>query len=324
LPFEQRTLERGGLDDLGPVLRRNVAAIAPLAYRYAQFADVSGQCFSVIAPDGINGLEVRHADMIQPVSPTSIPIVSRKRIKRSAMSALKAERLRSAREKAGYSSAADAARAFGWAESAYRHHENGTRGFGADAAKKYGRAFKVMPGWLLGLESVDRGPLVAPREGDKLVVNGSVEAGAWRSSEVWDDERTFTIEGMPSPIEGARRFGLCVVGRSMDEFYEPDTVLDCVSIFDTNIRPETGDHVICEQIKPDGLRELTVKEYREEGGRYWLCPRSTRPEFKPVEYPGPDVEHTDPGEMRVIAYVVGSIPPRTLRLLKRMGKVHPV
>jgi SOS-response transcriptional repressor LexA len=119
------------------------------------------------------------------------------------------------------------------------------------------------------------------------VVNGCVEAGAWRSAEYWDDERTYAIEGTPSPVEGARRFGLVVVGRSMDEVYEPDTVLDCVSIFDTNVRPETGDHVICECVRSDGLRELTVKEYREEHGRYWLVPRSSRAEFKPVEYPGP-------------------------------------
>lgn len=240
------------------------------------------------------------------------------------MSIQKAERLRSAREKAGFASAADAARAFGWTESAYRHHENGTRGFGPDAAKKYGRAFKVLPGWLLGLESVERGPPPQPREEDRLVVNGCVEAGAWRSAEYWDDERTYAIEGTPSPVEGARRFGLVVVGRSMDEVYEPDTVLDCVSIFDTNVRPETGDHVICECVRSDGLRELTVKEYREEHGRYWLVPRSSRAEFKPVEYPGPDSEHQGDGEIRVIAFVVGSIPPRTLNLLRRMGKVTSV
>jgi phage repressor protein C with HTH and peptisase S24 domain len=62
------------------------------------------------------------------------------------------DRLRSARAKAGYRSAAEAARARGWKEATYRHHENGTRGFGQDHAKAYARAFHVSASWLLGLE----------------------------------------------------------------------------------------------------------------------------------------------------------------------------
>src|SRR5579884_4109250 len=96
--------------------------------------------------------------MIQIVLTRSIPLVSLRPVSSELMGSLKSERLRAAREKAGYASAADAARAFGWTESAYRHHENGTRGFGADVAKKYARAFKTKPGWLLGLENVDGAP----------------------------------------------------------------------------------------------------------------------------------------------------------------------
>jgi SOS-response transcriptional repressor LexA len=260
--------------------------------------------------------------MIRPVLQTSIPRVSHRAVLNPRMRMLKAERLRAAREKAGYSSAADAARAYGWKEAAYRHHENGTRGFGPDAASKYGRAFKTTPGWLLGLDNVDRVAPSRPQQEDRLVVNGSVEAGVWRSSEAWDDDRTFIIEGVPSLVPGAKRFGLVVVGRSMDEHYEPDTVLDCISIFDTDIKPQTGDHVICQCTRPDGLRELTVKEYREEHRRYWLVPKSTKPEFKPIEYAGPDAEHTDDSEIRVIGFVISSYPPRTLDLLRRMGRVN--
>lgn len=262
--------------------------------------------------------------MIRPVLQTSIPRVSQDTIPTQRMKSLKAERLRAARERAGYSSAADAARAFGWTESAYRHHENGTRTFGPDAASRYGRAFKTNPGWLLGLDNVDGGPIGRPQQEDRLVVNGSVEAGVWRTAEAWDDERTFAIEGVPSLVPGARRFGLVVAGRSMDKHYEPDTVLDCISIFDTEVKPQTGDHVICECIRSDGLRELTVKEYREEHGRYWLVPKSTKPEFEPVEYPGPDMEHVSDSEIRVIGFVVSAYPPRTLDLLRRMGRVSAV
>lgn len=235
----------------------------------------------------------------------------------------KADRLKAAREKAGFESAADAARSFGWTESAYRHHENGTRRFGPDAAKRYGRAFKVKPGWLLGLENVSDAPPAESPNDESLLVNGSVEAGAWRASEHWNDDRTFVIDGMPSPVPGAQRFGLVVVGRSMDEFYEPDTVLDCVSIFDGGVQPQTGDHVIVECVRDDGLRELTVKEFHHIDGTYKLVPRSSRPGFQPIEYPGPDLEHTNDSTVRVIAFVMAAYPPRTLDLMRRMGMVRP-
>lgn len=240
----------------------------------------------------------------------------------------RSERLRQARLNAGFASAAEAAQRFGWQEAGYRHHENGTRNFGPDAAKRYGRAFKVKPGWLLGLEKINDSPPNLPADADQLGVNGSVCAGVWRESEQWNDERRFVIN-LPSPVPGARRFGVEVEGNSMDEYYEPGTVLDCISIFDRDVKPATGDHVIVERIRADGLREMTVKEYREEivGGdvRYLLIPRSRDARFKPVTYPGPDRPgEKDPasGELvQVIAYVVASYPPRVLELMRRMGLV---
>jgi phage repressor protein C with HTH and peptisase S24 domain len=236
-----------------------------------------------------------------------------------------AERLRQARQEAGYDSAQAAAEAFGWNPAAFRHHENGTRRFGPDAAKKYGRAFKVRPGWLLGLEHVDKSPVTGASSEDRLVVNGSVEAGAWRASEHWNDERAFVIEGMPSPVTNAERFGLITVGNSMDEFYEPGSVLDCVSIFKGGVPPQSGDHVIVERVRPDGLRELTVKEYREQGDRYLLVPRSTKPGYHSLDYPGPDVEQAANDEtVQVIGFVITAYPPRTIDLMRRMGLIKPL
>ena len=237
---------------------------------------------------------------------------------------LKAQRLRDARAKAGYGSATEAASAFGWGESGYRHHENGTRGFGADAAKKYGRAFKVKAGWLMAMDGFDDQAPPAPSavDGSNLVVNGSVEAGAWREGRSWNDERRFSIEGMPSPLPGAKRFGLVVTGRSMDLVYEPGTVLDCVSIFKDGVAPQDGDHVIVERARSDGLRELTVKEYQVEDGRFFLMPRSTRAEFSErIEIGEPDRDHTGDDHVTVIAFVVADYPPRVLRLFERMGKI---
>jgi hypothetical protein len=64
------------------------------------------------------------------------------------------QRLREARKKAGYRSASAAARAHGWQDSAYRHHENGTRNYGIEQALSYGRAFNVSSSWLLGIGDV--------------------------------------------------------------------------------------------------------------------------------------------------------------------------
>lgn len=241
------------------------------------------------------------------------------------MSSEKSDRLREARKKAGFGSAAAAAEAFGWQEAGYRHHENGTRNFGPDAAKKYGRAFKVKPAWLLGWEGADDNPPAEEPEDNRLIVNAAVEAGVWRQTEEWNDERSFVIEERPSPVPGAKRFGLVVAGRSMDEIYEPGTVLDCVSIFKNGVQPETGDHVIVERVRPDGLRELTVKEYLEQDGRYFLLPRSTHPDFQEkIEIGHPSVDHVGEDRVQVIAFVVGSIPVRALSLLKRMGLTKPL
>lgn len=65
------------------------------------------------------------------------------------------ENLRSARQKAGFASASAAARRFGWKDASYRHHENGTRSFGADQAKQYAAAFGIEPARLMGLDSSD-------------------------------------------------------------------------------------------------------------------------------------------------------------------------
>jgi hypothetical protein len=61
------------------------------------------------------------------------------------------ERLRWARQRAGFSDATAAARRFHWNENTYRSHENSTRAISKKAAAKYAKAFKIPagPGWLL-------------------------------------------------------------------------------------------------------------------------------------------------------------------------------
>lgn len=118
----------------------------------ARHADVRRHRLSIATPRIVNVGNVGHERMIRGVSFTSIPVVSLRAVSSEWMSDVLAERLRKAREDAGFDSAADAARNFGWKAAAYRHHENGTRNFGIEEAKKYGRAFRINPLSLLGLE----------------------------------------------------------------------------------------------------------------------------------------------------------------------------
>lgn len=60
-----------------------------------------------------------------------------------------AERLRRAREKAGYRTATDAINKLKWPSSAYRAHENGQNNFRADTAEQYAEAYGVSAAWLL-------------------------------------------------------------------------------------------------------------------------------------------------------------------------------
>src|SRR5262250_2198430 len=59
------------------------------------------------------------------------------------------QRLRFAREQAGYASASDAARAMGVEEPTYLGHENGSRGL-SRAGARYARFFRVSLDWLIG------------------------------------------------------------------------------------------------------------------------------------------------------------------------------
>jgi transcriptional regulator with XRE-family HTH domain len=59
------------------------------------------------------------------------------------------ERLKAARAAAGYKSAPEAARAFGWNINTTNSNENGNRTFSRTSAEKYARAYKVNLDWLL-------------------------------------------------------------------------------------------------------------------------------------------------------------------------------
>lgn len=223
----------------------------------------------------------------------------------------KNERLKAARLKAGFSSAAEAARTFGWELPAYRHHENGTRSFDVETASRYGRAFRVGASWLLRIDKGVAEPL--PVDDTRSVeVRSSVAAGLWLRSIEWDIDDRFYMLTTPSPFPKARRFGVRVDDFSMDLEFPPGTLLDCLSNEDIGIEPEVGELVIVERVRADGMTERTVKVYsRDDAGRVWFVVRSSKPDLQtPIAQ-----DHGEQGDRaRVIAFVIGSYQPSSSRL----------
>jgi phage repressor protein C with HTH and peptisase S24 domain len=123
------------------------------------------------------------------------------------------DRLRWARERAGYSSARQAALKNGWKPSSYAAHENGQNDFGAEMAKLYGRLFKRSPGWLLTGQG-DSGAR-------KTRMVGKVGAG----SQVYpiDDPSEEEID-LP-PGASIKAVGVKVEGDSMAPRYFPGEIL---------------------------------------------------------------------------------------------------
>jgi len=107
----------------------------------------------------------------------------------------------------------------------------------------------------------------------------------------------------------SQRFGLRVVGDSMNEVYPPGTILDCIS-FDPFHSDGIANkkRVIVQRTRYDGGIETTVKEYfRDDDGIEWLVPKSHNPAFQApfrCDEPGEGIE-----QIAIIGIVVASIQP---------------
>ena len=159
------------------------------------------------------------------------------------------ERLRLARERAGFETATAAAAArHGFMETTYRHHENGTRGFKKPAALLYARAFRVSPEWLmLGVGDGAKRPV-------PLV--GYVGAGA---EVIAFDDGGALDEIDPPPGIGPEAVAVKVKGDSMYPRYMEGDVL----IYDRHIPLAKADGQECIVSLIDGRK--FVKIVRAEG-----------------------------------------------------------
>lgn len=182
------------------------------------------------------------------------------------------DRLQEARRKAGYETAVDAARAYGWGESTYISHENGTRGIKPRVADTYAKAFKVTPEWLLYGKTKKTSQTMEARPTVPLV--GYVGAGA--AAHFFSDQGP--LGEVPAP-DGASDSTVAVEirGDSLGALFDRWLVF-----YDDVHRPVTSDQVgkLCVVGLQDGrILIKKIQRSRTRQGLFHLLSNTETPIF---------------------------------------------
>lgn len=174
--------------------------------------------------------------------------------------------------------------------------ETGKREPDFDALNALATALGVDPPALLAEH------VVAPL-GPKLYVKGEVAAGVWRDAFEWPEEEWRSFNGRPGvSAKLEHRFGLRVVGDSMNLKYPHGSIVECISLFG-HAEAMPGRRVVVVRQRDDLMFEATVKKLVEQDGELWLVPESTNPAHQPIRLGEPE-----PGilETRIAAIVVSA------------------
>lgn len=191
-----------------------------------------------------------------------------------------AERLKEAREKAGYSSASAAAEAMGITISTYVQHENGARNYPSHRAVRYAKFFRVAPEWLL----YGRGngePIMVEPELTRLPLIGAIQAGSWMALDDTDQqEPEMVAHARDAAYSHARQWLRVVRGDSMNAVgIEPGDLAHLAEFFGSSV--ENGMIVEVTRSRDGGLlKEITLKEVEITSRGILLWPRSRNPRWK--------------------------------------------
>jgi transcriptional regulator with XRE-family HTH domain len=206
--------------------------------------------------------------------------------------------LKPLRKKRGLSQA-QLAELVGVEQPTVQRWENGKRMPDLESLDRLARALGVTPGALLDGD-------VLTSIGPTLFVKGEVAAGVWRAAAEWPESDWQTFTGR-SDVDARleHRFGLRVVGDSMDLLYPSGTIVECVSSFG-RVEALPGRRVVIVRQNDRHEYEATVKELVEQNGELWAVPRSTNPAHRPFR-----IDEPEDGilETRIVAVVVASIRP---------------
>jgi transcriptional regulator with XRE-family HTH domain len=214
-----------------------------------------------------------------------------------------ADRLRELRARKGFSTAIDAARAFGWNEHTYKSHENAIRGIRLDAARKYAAAYNSSAAFILTGQVTGETPEV--NSVINVPVVARVSAGAFR------DDEGLEIEGILVPavprrdIAASLQYSVLIDGPSVNKRIPDGAYAICAPYASYPGGAQHGQlvHVVRER---SGLFEHTIKELRYTATGSTLVPVSTDPKYQ-------DAIRLDTGEtdeiVRIQGVVIGTFQP---------------
>lgn len=223
-----------------------------------------------------------------------------------------AERLKKARSDAGYASAVDAVRAFGWTPSTYYGHENGRANISRSAAIRYAKAFKIDPAWLLYGKPSSSSNKPYFESVTQIPVRGAVAAGRWLEFDDLEQDALAPIYAVAGRFPMEEQFAFKVSGPSMDKarIFDGDYVI-CVPYWTARAAPTPGDIVVVER-RRGTMFERTLKELQMTDENFELWPRSTDSRFQtPIRIKrNHDLTETDGTNIEIVGLVIANYTPR--------------
>lgn len=218
------------------------------------------------------------------------------------------DRLRQARERAGYKTAKEAAQAIRVNQNTLSSNENGNRAISRRMAQVYAEAFGVSAGWILYGEGGDAKASIerkTPRS--RVPIMGEVAAGLWLEADVFEPDQDNKSHLLPLPDYPANaQYLLRVRGTSLNKIALPGDLIWCLDYGASGTSPSAGDLAVIERFTDGGGKiERTAKRIAAINGKIELVPESTDPRFKdPLIYDDGDPEFSLVIPKAKILYVI--------------------
>lgn len=199
------------------------------------------------------------------------------------------ERLIEARKRAGYETAADAARALGVKAPTYYAHENATSGLRQKVAEQYAKKFKTTAEWLLfGTNDPGMNDAIPyDIEVAGLPLLGIIQAGHWfEVTDATEEANAKMVPVVRDPrFPQAKQYALQVVGDSVDLDYPDGSIVTCVDFADSGYALGEGLLLHVERHRAGGqLVENTLKWTERRGRTLYLVPHSSNPKYQPIAW----------------------------------------
>ena len=163
---------------------------------------------------------------------------------------------------------------------------------------------------------------IAPKKRGELPVSGEVAAGIWLEIEHADESKHGPLPLAPDPrYPQDRQFAVLVRGNSINKVAKNGQFLLCLGIdYGRDGLPivEDGDLAVVERIRPDGLREATVKRLRRGTDGWELHHESTDDRYRGVLRADEGLKQDDEGyEVRVLGkvlWILAAVTPQNTAL----------